>query len=456
MLNRSPRLHRSQIETLLFMRSCEKNIFSQVPDELLLKICGYDLQANRQDYELALNYIVNAEFQGCDLHVMSEIPKDILNYKNSYILLRSELKYIKDDTAVETVTINDVEKLLRSLKTINKSNAKRIHLSDEQVKSLITSNGGHTPLESLKTLLETKPFLVLFKGLPKKPLITPAGLVIEDENITLLECALGAGDPEIVEMIKPYFLQFQGGKEKMEHQLQRYRPCIDAIMTQKPYDLTGLFNILINSHPDDVAAELKTGEDYDWDYCSPLRIGSYHKGSDLRDALNQFREDFKPGILTAPRMHCNYQNLQHAFDMLKDKWNNLRVGNNYDKIDLAWQQIIGIIELQGLPGYERKAFARDRVEEIGEGQSLDDRSTEYKYGVGRFPCNDGSSVDTHSGFGFDFAADIYGGGRDFATLFTGSWDWGVASDTFSKFMSSKSFKLAELVLPLRTQFQNRS
>jgi hypothetical protein len=226
-------------------------------------------------------------------------------------------------------------------------------------------------------------------------------------------------------------------------------------MTQKPYDLTGLFNILINSHPDDVAAELKTGEDYDWDYCSPLRRGSYHKGSDLRDALNQFREDLKPGILTAPRMHCNYQNLQHAFDMLIREWNNLQVGNNYDKIYLAWRQIVGIIELQGLPGYERKAFARDRVEEIGKGQPLDDRSTEYKYGVGKFPCNDGAGVDTHSGFGFDFAADIYGG-RGARGGCVGPWRAGVTANDFSKFMSSKSFKLAELVLPLRTIFQNRS
>lgn len=281
------------------------------------------------------------------------------------------------------------------------------------------------------------------KVLPKNPLITPAGLGIEDQNTTLLECALGAGDPEIVETIKPCFRQFKGGEEKMEHQLARYRPCIETIRTQEPYDLTRFVHVLLRSHLDDVTAELKTGKDYDGDYCSPRRNG-LQKGSDLRDALNKVRNDLKPGTLTAPRMHCNYQTLTHALEILKLEWENLRVGNTWDWIHLFWRQIIGTIELQTFPAYERAAFSQGRVEEIGNGKSLDDRSTKYKYGEGKFPSWNSAFVGFHSGLGFDFAVDS--GGKGLGRI---RWGFGFRRmGAFSKFMSSKSFKLAELVAGL--------
>ena len=51
----------------------------------------------------------------------------------------------------------------------------------------------------------------------------------------------------------------------------------------------------------------------------------------------QFRKDHAPGVLTTPRMHYNYKNLQHAFEMLDREWDNLcqASGNNYDKILLV-------------------------------------------------------------------------------------------------------------------------
>src|SRR5580692_530086 len=105
--------------------------------------------------------------------------------------------------------------------------------------------------ELLKTLLRDKPFLVLFKG---GTVDTPEGLTLK--NRTLLECAIGAGDPEIIEWIKPIFSQFKGGEAEKERQLELYRPWMEAIKKQKPYDLKWLFQIIIESDPEDVRKEL--------------------------------------------------------------------------------------------------------------------------------------------------------------------------------------------------------
>ncbi len=82
---------------------------------------------------------------GCDFHLMSDFPEISDQYKNSYILVKQNLRYIKSDGTYDTVKIDDFDKFSKMLKDINKDNAKKIHLSTEQVHQLITSNGSHTP-----------------------------------------------------------------------------------------------------------------------------------------------------------------------------------------------------------------------------------------------------------------------------------------------------------------------
>lgn len=229
--------------------------------------------------------------------------------------------------------------------------------------------------------------------------VTPAGLIVK--HTSLLECALGSGDPEMIALIKPYFSTFAGGEEEMTRQLERYRPCIEAMQNQKPDDLTWLIDIIKKSSSEDVAAELKTGDQYDKTYQSPLR-----------DAFNKFREeklDPKVRIITKPRMHCNYKNLPHAYELLDVEWDNLKVGNNYDKIYLVSQQMIGLLHLVELPAYERYLFAKGQVEEATVGKKIE-RSFKYKYGSGEFPRYDVALINSHSGVGFDSFVSIYGGG----------------------------------------------
>jgi len=251
-------------------------------------------------------------------------------------------------------------------------------------------------LEELRAKLEKNSRLVLQAG----DVVTPAGLLVLDT--TLLECAIGGGeDKEMIEMIKSYFSTLPGGDEAMESQIERYRPCIKEMQNQKPDDLTWLIEIVKKSSLADVAAELATGADYDKTYQSPLR-----------DALNKFRKeklDPKHRVITKPQMHCNYQNLAHAFDIRDREWSNFKEGNNYDRIYLIEQQIIGFIELVELPAYERYVFAQCQAKQATAGKGIE-RSLKYKYSAGEFPCYDATLVDSHSGVGFDSAISIFGSG----------------------------------------------
>ena len=83
--------------------------------------------------------------QGCDLYKMSSFPE--LNrkaYRNSYILVNNQLKYITSTDEMDDVKIMNIEKFLDDIKPFNLKDEQKVHLSYNQSKNLITSNGGHT------------------------------------------------------------------------------------------------------------------------------------------------------------------------------------------------------------------------------------------------------------------------------------------------------------------------
>lgn len=131
--------------------------------------------------------------------------------------------------------------------------------------------------------------------------------------------------------------------------------------------------------------------------------------SELRDALIQFREDVNPGTVKKPQMHYNYQTLIHAFEIYDRERDGLYQarGNNHDKCDLAWRQVIAYLQ-RSLPAVDRFAFARGLYDVVENKKPLE-RTFNYKYGNGSFP--DTSPTDSCAGLGFDYG--IYGwcGGR---------------------------------------------
>ena len=274
---------------------------------------------------------------------------------------------------------------------------------------------------ALLALLKANPNLLLQTGNVK----TPGG--DEVPCVTIYEFLLGAGDYELAKMVQDYFAEIEGGEEERIRQYERYKPHIDNLLNQKPYDLSPLIELIKKATPDEIQALLNKD-----------RSG----GTELCQALDQFRKDWAPQVLTTPCMHYNYASLKHAYDILDREWDSLyqASGNNFNMLDVVWRQLIGF-EMRRLPGIDRCAMAQGLYEVLEENKDCP-RSYVFEsnfWGLAdTFPITD--SDDSFDGLGGDFSASIFGLAEPSGApcrLFLG----------FGKFMSNKNFKLAELMHP---------
>jgi hypothetical protein len=240
-------------------------------------------------------------------------------------------------------------------------------------------------LVEAKKMLNANPGLVLQAGHVE----TPSGLKVL--HTTPLECALGAGDPEMAEMIAPYFDQFDGGAKVREDQFARFRQHIaDMLNAEKnpPYDFTLLIETLMAATPEDVTAALKLDMNHE---------------SVLRDVLAQFRKDFTPGTITSG-MHFNYLHLLRAFEVYEQKYDDLYKsgGNDDDKLRLFSCQVIGFIQ-RSLPAIDRIVFAQG-LYHVVEKKAKIERSFKFKYDDADFPVTAGDS--SCAGLGFKYAGEL--------------------------------------------------
>jgi hypothetical protein len=438
-------LTHTQIKTVLFSHG----LFSDLPWEVIRRI--QHSPTPDPDFLVGLSCAAQGNLNGCDIRLMS-IDSEALTIDEKFlheakmtnipILIRQRDKFFiygdkHGNGHWEFLEINDKEGVLKQLPYDKKVLSSDDPLFSEVVRD--TLKEGHAYLKGLIGILEE------FKSGPKElmRLLTQAGDTVtlgglQVEGKTILECAIAEGDSEMVEQIEPYFAKFLNGEQELERQKSRYRPLIAELPNQKPdEDLTWLFDLVIKcKKPEDILEELKTGDDYDW---------SYH--SDLRNGFNQWRErkfDPKQRSVTSPRMHCNYQNIIHIYDLIYKNWNALTEngnGNNYDKLDLVCRQILGLEQLIGLPGYERRVYARGQIDDAINGKSIG-RSLEYINQSGHFfPRFDKSLIGAHSGAGFNSYISIYGWGARGRRCCLGP-------DRFlQNLWSNKNFKLAELMQP---------
>jgi hypothetical protein len=245
---------------------------------------------------------------------------------------------------------------------------------------------------------------------------------------TLYEFFLGEGDPASAKRIEFGFAEIPNGEGERIRQYERYKPHIEALAEQiklkKPaFDLRPLIGIIKQSSPTDITAALNKDMEHE---------------SVLRDALIEFRNVVRPKRMTVGMHYKHYITLMQAFDLLYDKWEELSNNNqNFDKGYLVWRQIIGYLE-RSLPAVDRFAFARAFDDE--------ERTLKFKYtDTGdEFPdCTDAEGDLDLSGIGFDVA--IFGGRLRLFSAELLRWT------TFGQHMSSKNFRLAELMQPHRTQ-----
>ena len=277
-------------------------------------------------------------------------------------------------------------------------------------------------VEVLLKMLDDNPGLLL----QREDVKTPGG--DEIRNVTIYELVLGAGDYELAKMVQPYFSNINDGEQQRIRQYERYKPHIEGMLKQKPYDLTPLIELIKKASDEDVTALLNK---------------DMTRKSDLCDAFIKFRKDWAPRILTQPCMHYNYASLQHAFELLDREWDDLYKtgGNNYDKVRLVWRQLIGF-EMRRLPGIDRCVMAQGLYYVTEEQQDVA-RSYKFKESDGDFPVI--AVDDSLAGLGGDFSVDMCGGaGRRQATV-RERLLVGAAGCFVGKLMSNKNFKLAELM-----------
>jgi predicted alpha/beta superfamily hydrolase len=88
---------------------------------------------------------INPGDYGCDLHIMPTEPQDITSYIGCYLWVgEKQLLYVNSDgTTINT--IKDADKFKIDLQTINPTKLAQVHLSSDQIKEFITSNGKHSP-----------------------------------------------------------------------------------------------------------------------------------------------------------------------------------------------------------------------------------------------------------------------------------------------------------------------
>lgn len=241
-------------------------------------------------------------------------------------------------------------------------------------------------VEALLAMLDADPKLLLQAGNVK----TPGG--DEVRRVTPYEFLLGAGDYELAKSVQAYFSKIENGEQERLSQYERYRPHIEGILTERPYDVAPLIELIKKAPQENILALL------DKDFSGE---------NDLCKAIIQFHKDWAPRILRKPCMHYNYASLQHAFKLFSDEIDDLlkESENSYVRINLVWRQLIGF-EMRRLPGIDRCVMAQGLRVVMQENQVVR-RSYSFKNDSDhRFPI---TLVDDFlSDLGGDFGIGIYG------------------------------------------------
>lgn len=264
--------------------------------------------------------------------------------------------------------------------------------NDIHVALRLAASGLQEDIDRLVEMVRANPSLLLKAG----NVITRGG--VEVIRTTLYEFFLGEGDPEAAHAIEFGFELIEGGETQRKHQYDRYRPHIEALAKQieskiPTIDVKPLIDIIKNAEPDDIKAALNKDMTNDSTLCL---------------ALKEFRKAIKPKGKFVGMHYDHYTTLMQAFDLLDSEWKELSDNfTNFDKCNLVWRQIIGILQLEGLPTIDRIGFARAFEDKL--------RTLNYKYDeANSFPdapraIDDAEELNL-SGLGFDEA--IFGGRRD--------------------------------------------
>lgn len=188
----------------------------------------------------------------------------------------------------------------------------------------------------VKTMLIKNPRLLLEAG----KTIDPAGNTIL--RVTPYECAIGAGDEDMVAVIGEHFARLEDGEKERIRQYERYQEHVDN-MLQPTYDFSSLVQAFRDSNANEVQAALNL---------------QFNVESPLHAALEKFRNDFSPQMIKKG-MHFGYANFMQACTIYQDGCYSLEHFNP-QKLKLFWRQVIGYMQ-RSLPACGRLAFGNERL-----------------------------------------------------------------------------------------------
>lgn len=247
----------------------------------------------------------------------------------------------------------------------------------------LAASGEDYDLNVINCMVRGLPGILLMAG----NVTTRGGIKVS--RVTLYEFFLGEGDPQGAKRIEFGFKLILNGEKERIRQYARYRPYIVRMAQQiesglPTFDLDLLHDIIIKSTREDIHAALM----YDMNHESLLR-----------DALITFRKVVSTKKYKRGLHFEHYTTLMQAINLIKIHEYKFK---NIELYKLICIQIIGYLQLKGLPAVERFTFARDQSDEV--------RTLTFKDGLGAFPdCPDLSDESKMTGLGSGFSEAISGG-----------------------------------------------
>lgn len=221
-------------------------------------------------------------------------------------------------------------------------------------------------LPNVKAMLDANPKLVLDAG----DVMTPSGLTMK--RITPLELALSGGHPDIAKLVDSAFSRINGSAEqkisyqKLKNtQYERYRPHLENMLNQKPYNFTNLFVGIVEN--------------------------------DFEQELGKFREYIKrcAHATKTVGMQFNYNDVLEFFKFYE--WNLYKF--SYDQCASASRLVYGLI-MRNFPAYNRQVSAQGLYDVVENKAQMDWSFNLKNEADATFPITDGDV--SHSGLGFDY------------------------------------------------------
>lgn len=248
---------------------------------------------------------------------MSKSRSDLMEHPDQANLLDVPADVVKLMSVQEKFSTQTVSHLAQACTTLHRMFQTSL---DQQATILIKKLLRHIvcgELNAAKEMINHHPGLLLHRG----TVVDPVGRTID--NVTPFQCALGADDVEMWQMILPFFDRLRSVNPEAERQAQFNQFFVERWQPQSTYDFSDLCQMILTSSAEDVSAALS----------------KKNNESVLCQQLAAFRKAIYVGHVNGG-MHFNSQLLIDAYRLYDDVYDVC----SQSQRDLIWRQVIGYIQ----------------------------------------------------------------------------------------------------------------